>query len=215
MPKPLQVNARKLSFSNLALSWLLWLDDRIQTSGFRKSLRSMMVASKEGLDPEFDEIISQYRVIPDAFLIDDPSRVVYMFEIEDTHEIPIEKLHKLERLWFYLDCMDWELRLFLFDRYLQNWRVLPIPDTYFALVDREFNPNARPKWGSMKAIDWDATYEQVAKSSLWRPVLKDPNAVEEASSNPGLNRTRRQRAPGIPVEKKRPGLRSGSTRRAG
>jgi len=185
------IRKRQFNFSNLSLVWLLWLDPRIQTSHFAKNV---VKAITDGKDPEWNSILRENRIVPDAYLIEPNEQIIYVFEIEDTHEIDVSKLRRLAKLWFYLDCEYWELRVFLLDRYLQNWRVLPLGETYYALFefDLPLDKSGRPKWGEMKPIDWSATYETVAETSLLRPILKKEQVVPKSSNN-GLQVTRRKR----------------------
>ena len=69
--------------------------------------------------------------IPDLWWIDELNKAIHLYEIEDTHPLTEEKLLLLERYWWHMDAVDWELTLTVFDRYGLNAR--PLDLTSYAL----------------------------------------------------------------------------------
>lgn len=157
-----------LTFSKLGAAWLLGLDPRMKIGGFAKTL----CASIERVNGKFDadelkSLLRRHRIIPDAYLIDDDIEVVYLFEIEDTNPLTADKLRKLSEIWFRMDCIEWEMRVFLIDRHLSIWRSLPLADVWHALESPM--PKEAAKSGA-PSIDWEATHEQASKIAINRPV---------------------------------------------
>ncbi len=66
------------------------------------------------------------RFIPDLWWIDEPNKAIHLYEIEDTHPLTEEKLFLLERYWWHMDAIDWDLTLTVFDRYGLNPRPLDL-----------------------------------------------------------------------------------------
>jgi hypothetical protein len=164
------IRSRKCTLGNVALIWLLQLDERIETSHFLRNV--IRAVARGGGDFGLKQSLQGFRVVPDAYLIEERHRTVYAFEIEDTHEIDINKLRSLAWHWFCLDSEGWEFRVFVLDRYLQNWRIVPLDRVYFALFEWEQeDKSGRPTWGKTTPIDWDKTFIEVRKSSLHRPVF--------------------------------------------
>ena len=71
------------------------------------------------------------RFIPDLWWIDGPNKAIHLYEIEDTHPLTEEKLLLLERYWWHMDAIDWDLTLTVFDRYGLNSR--PLDLTQYAM----------------------------------------------------------------------------------
>ncbi|MGI8656399.1 MAG: hypothetical protein ACR2LC_14430 [Pyrinomonadaceae bacterium] len=86
-----------------------------------------MIALKHDVEFDADEWKDlRPSFIPDAYLIDEENLEVIMYEIEDTHMLKIEKMHKIVRLFLYMDSFFWTLRLIVTDRYGDTQRELSI-----------------------------------------------------------------------------------------
>lgn len=103
-----------LTFSKLGAAWLLSLDPKMKIGVFTKALCAAMERVNGKFDAdELRPLLRRQRIIPDAYIIDDDTKVVYLFEIEDTSPLTADKLRKLSEIWFRLDCVEWEMRVFL------------------------------------------------------------------------------------------------------
>lgn len=79
--------------------------------------------------------------IPDLWWIDESNRAIHLYEIEDTHPLTEEKLLLLERYWWHMDALDWDLKLTVFDRYGLNPRSLDLTDyalRMLSVIRREY-----------------------------------------------------------------------------
>lgn len=174
MTEPLDLfDDPNLTFSKLAAAWLLNLDSRMLIGGFARKLCQAVGRANCPIDQtELEALVSQYRVIPDAYLIDESARTAYLFEIEDTNPLSADKLRKLSEIWWRLDCIGWELRVFLIDRYLTCWRSLPLADVWYTLESPY--PEAASTTGSSReqppTIDLEATHRQALKVAINRPI---------------------------------------------
>lgn len=116
---------------------------------------------------ELRGLLAQHRIIPDAFLIDKSASTVYLFEIEDTHPLTADKLRKLSEIWFRLDSIEWEMRVFLVDRYLTSWRSLPMAAVWHAL---EFPMPIQGARTMIPKIDWEATHAKAREVAINGPI---------------------------------------------
>jgi len=164
-----------LTFSKLGAAWLLNTDPRMQLKGFAQQLcKAISCDCGAGEAQDLRELIAGNRIIPDACLIDREQRAVYLFEIEDTHPLKPEKLRKLSAIWFRLDCLDWELRVFLVDRYVAGWRTLPMADVWHSLSspDPRKSDAERRRQQVSGTIDWEATHEAASRAAINMPASK-------------------------------------------
>jgi|SRR5215831_9722632 len=149
-------NDPNLTFSKLCAGWLLRLDPRMQVKGFARDLcKAIAETYSKGEAEDLKELIDENRIIPDSHLIDKKLRTIYLFEIEDTNPISADKLRKLSEIWFQLDCLDWEMRVFLIDRYLTCWRSLPLADVYFSLAFPDPRKNNSVRKGGQGTAKFD------------------------------------------------------------
>jgi len=56
-------------------------------------------------------------LIPDAYKIDRSSRTVEAYEVEVTSPVTGDKLERFAALAWELDCEEWDLRLFIVNRF--------------------------------------------------------------------------------------------------
>lgn len=174
MKKPVDLfDDPNLSFSKLAAVWLLNLDPRMLIGGFSKRLCESVGKSNGPEDSsELKLLLSNYRVIPDAYLIDELAKTAYLFEVEDTNPLSADKLRKLSEIWWRLDSIGWEMRVFLIDRYLTCWRSLPLVDVWHSLESPfpEHSGSVRTEHSATLKIDWEATHEQALAAAIKRPI---------------------------------------------
>jgi hypothetical protein len=172
--RPTLFNDPNLTFSKLCAAWLLNLDSRMRVKGFARDLCAAVSRDCAGEADDLKELISENRIIPDAHLIDAKKRTVYLFEIEDTNPLSANKLRKLSHIWFRLDCIDWEMRVFLVDRYLTCWRALPLVDVWYSLMWPDPRKDASERESQQRDVelDWEATHRQATVTAINFPAVK-------------------------------------------
>jgi len=74
------------------------------------------------------------RFVPDLWWIDRERNTIHLFEIEDTHPLPPDKLSALHNYWWDMDAWGWDLTLTVFDRYGLSPRSLSLPDYAFHML---------------------------------------------------------------------------------
>ncbi len=154
-----------LSFSKLVLNWLLRADDRMLTSGFNKNLISEMECDID--KEELSDLLNRNNIIPDAYVIDIEIRTAYIFEVEDTHPIKPDKLRKLSEIWCFLDALDWEIRVFCIDRYMDNWRVVPLSKVWYTLKFEDNSKRKKPKNSVPKVeVNWEEKYQSIKRNHI-------------------------------------------------
>jgi len=157
-----------LTFSKLAIRMLRHIDSRIKEKGFRKKIFNILRNDPEGAIPneEIDRLYwdeKAFNFIPDAYFIDSEAKVVFLFEVEDTHMLSIDKLLKIVDAWRTLDSMLWKLKVFLVDRYLSNWRILPITELYYALLSPKKNKLSN---SGNRPCDWQRLYDHLLENTI-------------------------------------------------
>ena len=163
-----------LTFSKLCAVWLLTLDPRMQKNGFAKSLCDAIRLKSEGEASDLKDLVDENRIIPDAYVVDKDRSIAYLFEIEDTNPISAVKLRKLSEIWFRLDSIDWEMRVFLIDRYMTCWRSLALADVWYALKwpDPSKSDAQRGLQQRDAQFDWEATHRLASRHAINQPVVK-------------------------------------------
>lgn len=164
-----------LTFSKLGAAWLLNFDERMKLRGFAKELcKAVRDDCGAGEADDLKELMAANRIIPDAYLLEAERRTVYLFEIEDTHLLKPEKLRRLSTIWFRLDCLAWELRILLVDRYLASWRRLPMADVWHSLSspDPRKSDAERKRQQGTGVVDWDTTFLAACKGAINMPIGK-------------------------------------------
>jgi hypothetical protein len=171
-----------LTFSKLCAVWLLTLDPRMQIKGFAKSLCAAIRRDSEGEASDLKVLIKKNQIIPDAYVVDKDKSALYLFEIEDTNPISAAKLRKLSEIWFRLDSIDWEMRVFLIDRYMTCWRSLPLADVWYALKwpDPSKSDVERRLQQRDAEFDWEATPRLASRHAINRPVVKRKRSAADA-----------------------------------
>jgi len=122
----------KDTFSQATARLFRLRDPRIRIKGFAQEVRKIAAEYDAEIDAEEWKSLRP-SFIPDAYLIDKDRFEVIMYEIEDTHMLKMEKMHKIVDLFLYLDSFFWRLKLIVTDRYGENQRELPIFDWSMSL----------------------------------------------------------------------------------
>jgi hypothetical protein len=153
-----------LTFSKIVLNWLLEKDKRIFTVGFNHSLIEAMDYDID--KKELASLLKGNRIIPDAYRIDQERRTVFLFEVEDTNPISPGKLRKLSEIWYRLDCLDWEIRVFLIDRYMHHWSVLPLSKVWHTLESEDASKRSQKGEAARQDVDWEDVYQNLKRSHI-------------------------------------------------
>jgi len=156
-----------LTFSKVVLNWLLKKDQRIMTTGFKNSFIDAI--DSEVNKEELAALLSDKRIIPDAYLIDHEKKTAFLFEVEDTNPISADKLRKLSEIWFFLDSINWEVRVFLIDRYMHHWSVLPLSKVWHTLEFEDASkrhPNGGTSASQGGETDWEEIYQNLKRSHV-------------------------------------------------
>jgi len=165
------MDSNSFTFSKFSVYMLRQIDSRIKTKGFRKAVFYTLKSEKKGISrEELDDmwVRRDLNFVPDAYWIDCENKTVFIFEIEDTNMIGVNKLLKICDAWALLDSVWWQLYVFIIDRYLSNWRVLPVAEVYSAFHCQESHSSLDhlPFDSHQPSIDWIGTYKKVSESCL-------------------------------------------------
>ena len=90
-------------------------------------------------EPDYPElhdclVDGDYRFTPDAYKIIKENDSIQCYEVEDTHKISKQKLTKYIMVWFFLDCENIDLELYVVDRYGNNINKIDLEDAYYWLL---------------------------------------------------------------------------------
>lgn len=92
---------------------------------------------------------------------------VFIFEVEDTHPIKPDKLRKLSEIWFRLDSINWEMRVFLIDRYMHNWSVLPLSRVWHTLEHPgKYRRSRKEVREEQSDNEWENVYQRLKSSHI-------------------------------------------------
>jgi hypothetical protein len=114
----------------------------VKTGGFSRFFRKLADDYSFMLGPE-----EYTRRIPDAWAYTphhdtEIPGTLYLFEVEDSNPLSVEKLREYSELYFVCDFYDLELKLFVFDRYGEQQREIPLLEYYglfeIEKLEREF-----------------------------------------------------------------------------
>lgn len=75
---------------------------------------------------------SHCRIVPDYFRINGNDQIISIYEIEDSHPLTVEKLCRLRDIFWLLDYVYWEFKLFIVDRYGFE-KLMPLFETVVSL----------------------------------------------------------------------------------
>ncbi len=111
-------------FESKAKSFIKRRYDNAQEFGFRKNVTAAL--------GEWSDIGEWYiNFIPDLYQINEKKKTIRIWEIEDTNPLSESKMQKLIKMWFYLDCEDWDFEVITTDRYGLSETVVPVDAYYF------------------------------------------------------------------------------------
>lgn len=126
-----------MTVSDLAVKILAEKDRGIKKMDFKKNCLIALTTDDyclEDFEWWFDGIY------PDAHKIMAEDKTILVYEIEDTHPLPIDKIKRYAELWFDLDSCDWSFVVIVMDRYGQNPREIDACGSYYAFLKE--NPHA-------------------------------------------------------------------------
>lgn len=83
-----------------------------QRLGFTKTIRALQKRIGIDVDERWLEMIQ-----PDLWFLDEECMSVFCLEVEDSSRLSVEKLESYQRLWFILDCYNWETHLICISRW--------------------------------------------------------------------------------------------------
>jgi hypothetical protein len=136
---------RTITMHNLAILALQQDDAAVQVRGFSDAMHKLIrdyvawyaarhAALYRAEDcaaerTELNELFHRARIHPDAYtvtFVENDCPIVTLYEVEDTSEITVKKMHGLCALWWFLDAIEGDLRVIVLDRYGQNRRELDV-----------------------------------------------------------------------------------------
>lgn len=127
---------QKLTRHELAIRTLVLGDPGIHRNGFAEAVRALWdeldAASEYGLDP-LDKIAFR----PDAYKVDRETETLILYEVEDSHPIPAEKLRQLAWFWFCWDAEaehEWLPELHTVDRYGRMTGQIDLCSLYYTAI---------------------------------------------------------------------------------
>lgn len=92
------------------------------TRGFAKKARALFI---EGDGPDADSEPPRFESLqPDLWWYEAPT--LTCIEVEDGHPLTLDKILAYETIRFYLDCVGFDLDLFVTDRYGDNLKPIPL-----------------------------------------------------------------------------------------
>jgi hypothetical protein len=121
---------------------------KVLRKGFRREAIRAIRAEYGLKEEDVCESLKNFHHVPDAFFIqvaenEEVRHAVVAIEIEDTHSLDVETLHKYCNLWFDIeDTGDWTLRVLVCDRYGLNVRELPLLEYHYSFIDLKINREA-------------------------------------------------------------------------
>jgi hypothetical protein len=107
----------------------------------RKGFSAAVRAAFQREEP-WDDAPPSVRVVPESWF-EEPAGYFTCVEVEDWHRLSREKLMRYGQLFVRLDGCDnpdYSLRLFVFDRYGQNERKLPLGEFYLESIIEMYCP---------------------------------------------------------------------------
>lgn len=102
----------------IAIRMLVGSHPDIHRNGFWEAARALHTELNAGFDHGHE--FFRHSFLPDAYRIDRENCDLLIYEVEDSHPIPVDKLEMYADMWFDWDCEghhDWLPRLFTIDRY--------------------------------------------------------------------------------------------------
>ena len=134
----------------IALGRLLTRHPNLQCGKFYDAIRELMrnelsdLFVDDGKIPTKAELVEIFKedypniyapgFYPDYYEIDSDNRKIIIYEVEDTHPLKHEKIARVVKFWFSVDNhLEYEVELFVTDRYGMNERKIPLPNLYFEL----------------------------------------------------------------------------------
>jgi hypothetical protein len=119
--------------------------EALRTTGINEFLRKVANDLDIELcdDDRFERRPDAWSYIPN----DDPSTpgTFNLYEIEDSNKLSSEKLYDYAWIWFYLDDYEFEVNLFVYDRYGENEVQLCLCEYWFMFLQDDIDRDAAEK----------------------------------------------------------------------
>lgn len=133
-----------LTRHEMAIRMLINSDLDIHRNGFKKAATALW-NELAALDEYGPDDAPKIEFLPDAYKIDRENETLHLYEVEDSHPIPVDKLRKLAWYWFLWDCEghhEWSPALHIVDRYGTITATLDLCRVYYATMLDEHRPAA-------------------------------------------------------------------------
>jgi len=116
----------------LAIRTLVNSDPNIHRNGFRAAIKELVAE----LDGDEECLVDGF--LPDAYKIDRDAQEILIYEVEDSHPLPPNKLRLYSWFWFCWEAEghhEWLPRLFTVDRYGRATGEIDLCAAYYAFLD--------------------------------------------------------------------------------
>lgn len=156
-------------------------DSRIMKFGFRKAIFEASPYASETIEDGstrtyYDEEVGS--VIPDAYFIDHDVRFIYIFEVEVTSFVKVEKLEAYQNLFWLVDQDCWQVEIIVVDRYGVGTAV----DTLHLCYANVKDPAEMRSAGTVFKVHQSRSFYE------WlRKVRRNIKAQREADNHPQMN----------------------------
>ncbi|MBI3575823.1 MAG: SEC-C domain-containing protein [Gammaproteobacteria bacterium] len=113
----LLVGANKdITVHDIAVASLRNKYTNLSVKGFKKAFLNVLKNCRSVYAHGF--LKNRFNGMPDGYILDNESKELRIFEVEDSHALPPDKLSKYLALWHFVDTeTDWKVRIIVTDRY--------------------------------------------------------------------------------------------------
>ena len=197
----------RASFHDIQIQRLKRLCPELKTHGCRKAIRKAVCSDLRNMEEEdFHKALGEIGFVPDAYHIDEKELVVYIYEVEVSNPITLDKMHRYVDLMFLLDYEEWSL---LVTRVDKNGQPSPVDlfswygDSIRAQGEKDKRSGVK-KESSPSAIGWTA--EEIERLKTWDFEVGKVGASDEREETESKDkheeegqsqRVENQEAPGI------------------
>jgi len=158
----------RASFHDIQIQRLKRLCPEVKTSGCREAMRKAVCGDLRNMEEEeFNEQLADIRFVPDAYYIDEKKLIVYIYEVEVSNPITLDKMHKYVDLMWLLDNEEWGLLVIRVDKHgkpipvdLFSWET----DSIVAQGEKDKRSGVK-KESSPSSIGWTA--EEIERLKTW------------------------------------------------
>lgn len=89
-------------------------DLRVKTKGFRRHVLAVSETFRHCVQ---DGCVCSTTPVPDAFLIDEEQKTIWVFEVEVSNGLSVENLERYRALFWTVDGDYWQLQIVVVDKY--------------------------------------------------------------------------------------------------